>query len=146
MDPVPVVGMLADHRLERVRVSLRVFADGGLAVAPLLGIESGQDRYLVANVSPCRTMNTGITGAPVAIDSRAMPSLVDAGIPKIHEDALAHVEVESDRDHPVLPQHPHHLAPARLALDDAVAVAHALGADGGVDERIAQRAMDDARR
>src|SRR5271163_1473934 len=29
MDPVPVIGMLADYLLERVRVLLRVLADGG---------------------------------------------------------------------------------------------------------------------
>ena len=62
---------------------------------------------------------------------------------KIDEHALAHVEVECNGDHPVLPQHPHHLAPARLALDDVVAVADALGTDGGVNERVAQRAMHD---
>src|SRR5271156_769781 len=144
VDPVPVIGMLADYLLERVRVLLRVLAHGGLAIARLLGIEGGQNLDVMMKgvaLPHHKRRHHGRAGRY----RQTRDAVAGRGglAEKIHEQTLAHVEVERDRNHPVLSQHPHDLAAARLALDDAVAVAHPLGAYRRVDQRVAQRPMHD---
>src|SRR5208282_3217411 len=144
VNPVPMIGMLADHLLDRVGVALRVLAHGSLAVASLLGVNGGQNFDLVMNrvaLAYHERRQHRRTGG----DRHPRHAVAGGGghPEEIDEHALAHIEVERDCEHPVLPQHPHHLASARLALDESVPMADSRGAYGGVNQRIAQRTMND---
>src|SRR5258708_23561806 len=88
-------------------------------------------------------MKTGITGAPVARASRAIPSVVDAGIPK----KSTNTPLRTSRSRAIaiiqFCRSIRSISRPPALLDNAVAVADSRAAYRRVDQWIAQRAMHD---